>query len=194
MKAKPECCRRTGRLKLRPLHVLARASIDFDLFAGLDEERGLHRDAGFQKDRLLDVVGGISTDAFGRVGNRQHDAGGQLDRNSFVSDERDRDGAIFNQVIFDVAQDFRREGGGLVGFRIGKNEIITVFVTEIHLPRHHRDDFDLLRRAEADIRSLAGFDAAKAGLDKGAEIARSAVLRVQDNGNIAVVADSHAFA
>lgn len=193
MKAKLEC-RRAGRLKLRPLHVLARASIDFDLFAGLDEERRLHRDAGFQKNRLLDVVGGIAADAFRRVRDGQHDAGGQLDGNSFVRDEGDRDRAIFNQVIFDVAQNFRREGGGFVGFRVGKNEIITVFVAEIHLPRHHGDDFNLFGRAEADIRSLAGFDAAKAGLDKGAEVARSAVLRVQDNGNIAVVADSHAFA
>src|SRR5437016_5400244 len=48
---------------LSPLHVFACARIHFDLLPGLDEEWGLDGDAGFQGDRLLDVVGRIAADA-----------------------------------------------------------------------------------------------------------------------------------
>lgn len=42
---------------LRAFHVFAGAGINLDLLAGLDEERGLHGNAGFQCDGFLNVVG-----------------------------------------------------------------------------------------------------------------------------------------
>src|SRR5581483_6907064 len=57
-----------------------------------------------------------------------------------------------------------------------------------------RDDLDLLRGAEADVGGFAGLDAADAGLDEGAEVAGGAMLAVEDNGDVAIVTDRHAFA
>ena len=63
---------------LGPLHVFACARIHLDPLPGLDEERGLHSDAGFQGDRLLNVVGRIAADAFGSIGYFQDHTGGQF--------------------------------------------------------------------------------------------------------------------
>jgi len=108
MKAKPECRRRTRRLKLRRSMYLP-VRVSTLIFSPVLMKRGLHGDAGFQKNRLLDVLeesprmpsGASETVSTTLEATRP---------NSFVRDERDRDGAILTQVIFDVAQDFRREG------------------------------------------------------------------------------------
>ena len=111
-----------------------------------------------------------------------------------VIDKSDRDHGILHQVIFGVPHQLRRQCRLLVSFRVGENKIVPVLVTEIHFPRHHRDDVNFLRRTEADIGSLAGFDAAEGGLDKSAEVARRAMLCFQHHGDVAIIINGHAFA
>src|SRR5207248_8414476 len=69
---------RSALVSLRPLHVFAGAGIDFDPFAGLDEERRLDGDAGLQNDRLLDIVGGVPADSVRGIGDLQNNAGRQF--------------------------------------------------------------------------------------------------------------------
>ena len=69
---------RSALVSLRPLHVFAGAGIDFDPFAGLDEERRLDGDAGLQNDWLLDIVGGVPADSVRGIGDFQNDAGRQF--------------------------------------------------------------------------------------------------------------------
>ena len=78
-------------------------------------------DAGFDGDGLLDVVGRIAADAFRRVGHGQDHAGRQFDGHRFVFDERHRHQAVFHEIIFRVADEFRRERDGFVIFRVGEN-------------------------------------------------------------------------
>src|SRR5437660_1640227 len=73
--------RSTAPIKLEsgPLHVLARAGVHLDFFAGLDKKRRLDGDAGFQRDLLLNIIGRIATDALRRIGDFQYHTRGQLD-------------------------------------------------------------------------------------------------------------------
>src|SRR5438876_74249 len=86
-----------SRAILCPLHIFACPGIDFNLLTGLNEQRGLNGDTGLQSDRLLDIVGRISPDAFRRIGNLQHDAGGQFDGDSLVFDKCNCNWRILDQ-------------------------------------------------------------------------------------------------
>ena len=59
-------------------------------------------------DGFLHVVGGIAAHPFGRVGHGQNHIRRQFDGNRLVLDEGDGDGRIFHEVIFVVADQFRR--------------------------------------------------------------------------------------
>ena len=125
--------------------------------------------------------------------DRQNHARGKINEDRLVIDERHCDVSVFDQIVLGIADNFRRNADRLESFRIGKNVIFAVFVTEIHLPGIHRDDLDLFRRAEPNVGRLAGPYAPDARLHKSAKIAGSAVLCVQDNRDIAVVIDRHSF-
>ena len=180
--------------RLGAFHVLTRAGIDLELLAGLDEERGLDRDAGFHGDGLLDVVGGVAADAFGGIGHRQDDGGGQFHGDGLFFHEGDVGHAVFHEILAGFADDFRGQVHGLEGFGIGEHVIIAVFIAELHLGGHHRHDFEAFSGAEADFGGLAGADAAEGGLHERAEVARGAVGAFEHDADVVIVADRHAFA
>jgi len=175
-------------------HVLAGAGVDLDLLAGLDKEGHLHGHAGLDGDGLLDVVGGVAADALGGVHHQQRDARRQFHGDDLFVDEGDGDGGVLDEVVLGVPDDLGRDGDGLVGLRVGEDEVGLVHVAEVHLAGHHGDDLDLLGGAEADIGGLAGLDAAQGGLHKGAEVAGRAVLHIEHHRDIGVVLDRHAAA
>ena len=58
---------------------------------------------------------------------------GNLDGHGLVLDERHRHQAVFHEIIFRVADEFRRERDGFVVFRVGEDVILAVLVAEFHL-------------------------------------------------------------
>lgn len=154
---------------------------------------GLHRDAGLDGHGLHYVVGGVALDAIRSVGDGEHHAGRHLDLNGLVIDEGHDDGGVLDQVTLSVAHDLGHHRHGLEGLGIGEHIVIPVHVAELHLASLHRDHFDLLRGAETHVGGLAGADAPQRCLHECAEVSGSAVLAVQDDGDVAVVTDRHAF-
>jgi len=117
-----------------------------------------------------------------------------FNRYGFIFNKSHRDGRVFHQIIPGVTDQFRRQRHGFVCLRIRKNKVVAVLIAELHLPRRHRHHFHFFRGAEPHVRRFAGLEAADAGLDEGAQVARRAMLCVEDDGDITVVEDRHALA
>ena len=145
-------------------------------------------------DGFLDVVGGITPDAFGGISHSEDHAGRNFNDDSFLIHEGDGHQAVFDEVILGVADEFRGECDGFVILRVGENVVGSVLVTELHLLGHHRHGLDFFRGAEADVGGFAGADAAKRRLHKRAEVAGGAMLHVEDDTDVAVVIDRLAAA
>ena len=73
-------------------------------------------------------------------------------------------------------------------------ESVVVFVTELELLSLDVDQFHFVGRTEADIRTLARINVANDRLDKGAQIARSAMMHFKHNSGVAIVFNRHSFA
>src|SRR5204863_2070178 len=66
-------------LRLRAAHVVARARIDLDQFAFLNEERDVHRLAGLENRGLRHIRRGIAAETFRRFHHLELDRRWQLD-------------------------------------------------------------------------------------------------------------------
>jgi hypothetical protein len=120
-------------------------------------------------------------------------AGRQFDGRNLLFNEGDRYRRVLREVILHVAYHLGRHRYGFVGLRVGKDVIVAVLVAEFHLAGDHRNHIDFFGRAEADVRGLARADAADGHLHEGAQVARSAVLRIKHYRDVAIVTNGHSF-
>lgn len=179
---------------LRAAHVGAINGADLDQFAFLDEERDIDDLAGFEGGWLLDIVRGVASNAFGGFDHFEDDRGGKLDLGRTAFDAEDFDFQIFDQILLGVADEGLVESDCLVGGWVHEMVTLMVAVAEFERLAVHIHHIDLLGRGEADIGGFAGSDVADDALNKSAEVSGRAVVDVENDGWVSVVADGHSFA
>ena len=101
---------------------------------------------------------------------------------------------IFDEVVLAFRDEFLVKSDRLVGFGIHEVIPLMVGVAELQLLPVHIDGVHLFRRGKSDIGGLAGADVADDALHERTEVTGSAMLDVEDDGRISIVADCHAFA
>lgn len=175
-------------------HIGAIDRADLDHFALFDEERDIDDLAGFESGRFLDIVCRVSANAIGGFNDLENHRGWQLDLSRAALDAEDFDLEIFDQVLFGIADQGFIERDRLVGGRIHEMVALMIAVAELEGLAVHLDDIDLFSGRKTDVCRLAGSNVSNDALNKCAEVARSAVMDVENDGRVSVVTDGHSFA
>src|ERR1700722_20475586 len=80
----------------------------------------------------------------------------------------------------------------LVVFSVHEIVVVAIAVEKLHVLLIHVDLLDRVRRAETMLEHSSGSEVAELRLNKGAEIARRAVLDAEHGVQVIVVLDDHA--
>ncbi len=108
--------------------------------------------------------------------------------------KRDFDLQIRNKVLDGIAQGIAFQVGLLIVLGVHEVVVVAVVVEEVHRDFVDDDALDRIRGAEALHEHGAGADIAQLGLDEGAQVARGTVLHGEDEVEVVVVLDDHAWA
>lgn len=116
---------------------------DLDAIAWLAEEGNLDDEPGGKSGRLGRVVGGVSFDSFGGIGDLEFDGGREVDGDRAVFDKENFNFLAFGEEVFGIADEGSIETGGLEGLHVhevvgsglgvGKLELLAVGIDDVDL-------------------------------------------------------------
>ena len=178
-----------NRMRLSAAEVGLVFRADADDFAFRDEERNHDREAGFDRNGLLRVAGGVTLDGRRRFRDLHFDGSRKVDRDRLFFNEENVVGLAFDEEAFGVLQ---RSCGNRVffkRFRVGENVVSVRLVKEFELLNRV---FENVKRS-TDVRTHRNDATRSEGtqfhLAVGSVVRRRAHLAFENEAEIVVVAD-----
>lgn len=170
--------------------VAAVLGADLDDVALLDEKRDLHGHSGFEDGGLGGVVGGVTLDPLGGLGDFEFDRIGKIDGDGISLDEKDLDELAFLDEVLGISHKSLVDADGFVG--VGVHEVVGsgLGVGELELLAVGFDNVHLFTGSEADGLGLAGFEGTDGRRDEGVSFSRGAVLKSENDAALSFVLDA----
>src|SRR3954469_3226831 len=174
--------------------VVARAGVDLDLGADLDEQRHLDLVAGLDVRRLGARVAAVALQARLGVRDLHDDRGGQLDVERVAVVEGDGRRAVLEQEVGGVTDDGGRHVDLVVVRGVHEDEVVAVAVQVLEVAAVDVLDVDLRAGVVRLVDDLPGHDVLQLGADERAALARLDVLELDDVPELAVDVEHDAVA
>lgn len=175
-------------------HVSAVDRADLDQFAFLDEERDIDDLASFKGSGLLNIVCRVAADAFGGFDHLQDDGGRQFDLGGAAFNAEDFNLQIFDEILLGITNERLVECDCLISGGIHEMVALMVAVAEFKRLAVYIHDIHFFCGGEANIGRFTSSDVADDALNKRAKVSGRAVVDVENDGWVSVVADGHSFA
>ena len=187
------CAPWSGRpLSRYPAEVVARAGVDLDARAGLEEQRDGDLVAGLDRRGLGAARGAVALQARLGVGDLEHDRRGELhvERRPLVhGDDRV---LVLQQEVRGGADRLGRDVHLVVGVRVHEHEVRAVLVQVLHVALVDGGGVDLRPGVERPVDDLARQHVLELGTHEGAALARLDVLELHDGPQLPVEVEHQA--